>query len=209
MHVMATTTTRRSKESLPPGEPAAEKPASSDDLMERIAALEARVAELEEMPARDVEDRLAMVVFSGNMDRAIAAFIIATGAVAMGLETSIFFTFWGLSVIKKQKRYVGKNFLQRAFTAMLPAGTTRLGLSQKNFMGAGARIMRKMMRDHNVTSLEDLVKIAQEFGVRMVACDMTRELMGISDEEMMDGVEKGGVATFLGDASRAKVTLFI
>ena len=122
---MATTTTKRAKESLPPGEPDAEKPANSDDLMERIAALEARVAELEDMPARDVEDRLAMVVFSGNMDRAIAAFIIATGAVAMGLETSIFFTFWGLSVIKKQKRYVGKNFLQRAFTAMLPAGTTR------------------------------------------------------------------------------------
>ncbi|HET9492985.1 MAG TPA: DsrE/DsrF/DrsH-like family protein [Chloroflexia bacterium] len=206
---MATTTTKRPKESSPESEPGIAKVTGSEDLMERIAALEARVAELEEMPARDVEDRLAMVVFSGNMDRTIAAFIIATGAAAMGMETSMFFTFWGLSIIKKQKRYLGKNFLQKAFTVMLPAGTTRLGLSQKNFMGAGARIMRKMMRDHNVTSVEELVGLAQEFGVRMVACDMTRELMGISDEEMMDGVEKGGVATFLGDAARAKVSLFI
>jgi peroxiredoxin family protein len=206
---MATTTTKRAKESSAESEPGIANVTGSDDLMARIAALEARVAELEEMPARDVEDRLAMVVFSGNMDRTIAAFIIATGAAAMGMETSMFFTFWGLSIIKKQKRYLGKNFLQKAFTVMLPAGTTRLGLSQKNFMGAGARIMRKMMRDHNVTSVEELVGLAQEFGVRMVACDMTRELMGISDEEMMEGVEKGGVATFLGDAARAKVSLFI
>ncbi|HET7160956.1 MAG TPA: DsrE/DsrF/DrsH-like family protein [Burkholderiales bacterium] len=206
---MATTTAKRAKESSPASEPEIGSAASAEDLMARIAALEARVDELEEMPARDTEDRLAMVVFSGNMDRTIAAFIIATGAVAMGMEVSMFFTFWGLSIIKKQKRYLHKNFLQKAFTAMLPAGTTRLGLSQKNFMGAGARIMRKMMRDHNVTSVEELVQLAQEFGVRMVACDMTRELMGISDEEMMDGVEKGGVATFLGDAARAKVSLFI
>jgi peroxiredoxin family protein len=208
MHFMATTT-KSAEESTAATEAEAAVVPSTSDLAGRIAALEARVAELEEMPARDTEDRLAMVVFSGNMDRAIAAFIIATGAVAMGMETSMFFTFWGLSIIKKRKRYLGKNFLQRAFTVMLPAGTTHLGLSQKNFMGAGARIMRKMMRDHNVTSLEDMVKIAQEFGVRMVACDMTRELMGISDEEMMPGVEKGGVATFLGDAARAKVSLFI
>jgi peroxiredoxin family protein len=206
---MATTTTKRAEDISAESEPGIAKVTGPDDLMGRIAALEARVAELEEMPARDIEDRLAMVVFSGNMDRTIAAFIIATGAAAMGMETSMFFTFWGLSIIKKQKRYLGKNFLQKAFTVMLPAGTTRLGLSQKNFMGAGARIMRKMMRDHNVTSVEELVGLAQEFGVRMVACDMTRELMGISDEEMMEGVEKGGVATFLGDAARAKVSLFI
>ena len=206
---MATTTTKRPKDNSPESEPGIAKVTGSDELMERIAALETRVAELEEMPARDVEDRLAMVVFSGNMDRTIAAFIIATGAAAMGMETSMFFTFWGLSIIKKQKRYVDKNVLQKAFTVMLPAGTRRLGLSQKNFMGAGARIMRKMMRDHKVTSVEELVQLAQEFGVRMVACEMTRELMGISDEEMMEGVEKGGVATFLGDAARAKVSLFI
>jgi peroxiredoxin family protein len=204
---MAATTKRRPEKALETNGP--ESIPAPEDLSERIAALETRVAELEEMPTRDVEDRLAMVVFSGNMDRAIAAFIIATGAAAMDMEVSMFFTFWGLSVIKKQKKYVDKNVLQKAFTAMLPAGTTRLGLSQKNFMGVGARLMRKMMRDHNVTSLEEMVKLAQEFGVRMVACDMTRELMGITDAEMMDGVEKGGVATFLGDAARAKVSLFI
>lgn len=184
-------------------------PADMAALMKKIDDLETRVAELETMPARDIEDRLAMVVFSGNMDKTIAAFIIATGAAAMGMEVSMFFTFWGLSVVKKQKRYLDKNYLQRAFTAMLPAGTRQLGLSQKNFFGAGARIMRKMMNDRKVSSLEELVAAAQEFGVKMVACEMTRDLMAIEDEELIKGVQKGGVASFLGDAARSRVSLFI
>jgi peroxiredoxin family protein len=178
-------------------------------LLQRLEALESRVAELEEAPAQDIEDRLAMVVFSGNLDKAIAAFIIATGAAAMGLEVSMFFTFWGLSVIKKQKRFVEKNVFERAFTAMLPAGTEGLGLSQMNMFGAGSKIIRKLMRDHDVASMEELVAMAQDLGVQMVACDMTRELLGIRDDELMDGVGYGGVATFMGDAARAKSALFI
>lgn len=178
-------------------------------LLARIDELEKRVAELEEAPAQDIEDRLSMVVFSGDLDKTIAAFIIATGAAAMGMEVSMFFTFWGLSVIKKQKTYEGKNILEKGFTAMLPAGTKRLGLSQMNYFGAGAKIIRKLMNDHEVSSVEELVQMAQEFGVRMVACDMTRELLGIADEELMPGMELGGVATFMGDASRSKASLFI
>jgi peroxiredoxin family protein len=127
----------------------------------------------------------------------------------MGLEVSMFFTFWGLSVIKKQKIYEGKNILEKGFTAMLPAGTGQLQLSQMSFFGAGSRIIRKLMRDHEVSSMEEFVEMAQEFGVRMVACDMSRELMGIRDEELIDGVEFGGVASFMGDAARAKASLFI
>jgi peroxiredoxin family protein len=180
-----------------------------DSLLERIEALEQKVNQLETAPAQDIEDRLAMVVFSGDLDKTIAAFIIATGAAAMGLEVSMFFTFWGLSVIKKQKIYEGKNILEKGFTAMLPAGTGQLQLSQMSFFGAGSRIIRKLMRDHEVSSMEEFVEMAQEFGVRMVACDMTRELMGIRDEELIDGVEFGGVASFMGDAARAKASLFI
>lgn len=183
--------------------------AELSSLLARIEALEGRLETLEESPAQDIEDRLAMVVFSGDLDKAIAAFIIATGAAAMGLEVSIFFTFWGLSLIKKQKQYEQKNLLEKGFTAMLPGSSQNLGLSQMNFFGAGSRIIRKLMNDHEVASLEELMEMAREFGVRMVACDMSQELLGIKDDELMDGVDHGGVATFMGDAARAKASLFI
>jgi len=178
-------------------------------LLERLTTLEQRVNELETAPAQDIEDRVSMVVFSGELDKAIAAFIIATGAAAMGMEVSMFFTFWGLNVIKKQKVYEGKNFLEKGFTAMLPAGTGQLPLSQMNFFGAGAKIIRKLMNDHEVTSIEEFVELAQEFGVRMVACDMSRELLGVRDDELIDGLEFGGVASFMGDSARSKASLFI
>ena len=150
-----------------------------------------------------------MVVFSGDLDKAIAAFIIATGAAAMGMEVSMFFTFWGLSLIKKQKQFTEKNLLEKGFTAMLPGSSQSLGLSQMNFFGAGSRIIRKLMKDHDVASLEELMEMAREFDVRMVACEMSRELLGIKDEELLDGVEHGGVATFMGEAAQAKASLFI
>ncbi|GAB4263510.1 MAG: DsrE/DsrF/DrsH-like family protein [Candidatus Promineifilaceae bacterium] len=178
-------------------------------LLMRLETLENRVAELESAPAQDIEDRLAMVLFSGDLDKTIAAFIIATGAAAMGLEVSMFFTFWGLSVIKKKKTFADKTIFEKAFTAMLPAGTGGLGLSQMNFFGAGSKIIRKLMKDHEVASVEELVEMAQDLGVRMVACDMTRELLGIRDEELMPGMDMGGVATFMADAARAKASLFI
>ncbi len=178
-------------------------------LLARIAELEQRVAALEQSPAQGIEDRLAMVVFSGDLDKAIAAFIIATGAASMGLEVSMFFTFWGIGAVKKQKVFSGKNILEQGFTAMLPGKLGELGLSQMNFFGVGAQIIRNLMKKHDVASPEELFAMARELGVRMVVCDMSRELLGIKDEELVDGLETGGVATFLGDAARAKVTLFI
>ena len=179
------------------------------ELLERLNTLESRVAELENSPAQDIEDQLSMVVFSGELDKAIAAFIIATGAAAMGMEVSMFFTFWGLGVVKKQKIYSDKNLLEKGFTAMLPGGTKDLPLSQMNYFGTGASIIRKLMKDHEISSLEEFIEMSQEFGVKMTVCDMSRELLGIKDEELVDGLEFGGVAAFMGDASRAKVTLFI
>jgi peroxiredoxin family protein len=178
-------------------------------LLGRIAALEARVNELEAHPAQGVEDRVAMVVFSGELDKAIAAFIIATGAASMGLETSMFFTFWGINAVKKQKIFAGKSLLEQGFTAMLPGKLGDTGLSQMNFFGAGAQIIRGLMKKHEVSSPEELFGLAQELGVKMIVCDMSRELLGIKDEELVEGLDTGGVATFLGDAARAKVTLFI
>lgn len=182
----------------------------NQSLLGRIAGLEQRVRTLEDAPAQGIEDRLSMVVFSGDLDKAIAAFIIATGAASMGLEVSMFFTFWGIGAVKRRRKvFAGKNLLEQGFTAMLPAGTGQLGLSQMNFMGAGARIIRKLMHDHDVASVEQLFALAQELGVKMTVCDMSRELLGIAEAELVDGLETGGVASFMGDAARSKVTLFI
>lgn len=189
--------------------PSAASMSAPADSSDRLAALEARLAALEDHPSQSTEDRVAMVVFSGDLDKAIAAFIIATGAAAMGMEVSMFFTFWGLNAVKKQKVFAGKNVIEQGFTAMLPGGLGQTGLSQMNYFGAGAKIMRRLMKQHDISSPEELFGLAQELGVRMVVCDMSRELLGVTDAELIDGLETGGVATFLADAARAKVTLFI
>jgi len=165
---------------------------------------------LEELRQRTPEDRAALVVFSGDLDRVMAAFVIATGAAASGLETSIFFTFWGLSVLKKKgARAAGKGLKQRMFALMTPTGPEGLGTSQLNFFGMGATMLRSMMKEQGIASLEELMGMARELGVKMTACTMSMDAMGIAKEELVGGLEYGGVAAFMADASRARVSLFI
>ena len=180
----------------------------SDRLAARVEELERQVAELSE---RMPEDRATIVMFGGDLDRVLAGFIIATGAAAAGLETSIFFTFWGLSALKKtEARAAGqKNIKERLFAMMTPSGSTGLGVSRMNFMGIGASMMRSMMKDKGVASLEELMDVARELGVRFIACTMTMDIMAVTKEELVDGLEFGGVATYMADAARSKVTLFI
>jgi peroxiredoxin family protein len=169
--------------------------------------LERTIAELRE---RTPEDRAALVVFSGDLDRVLAAFVIATGAAAAGLETSMFFTFWGLSVLKKKgARVAGKGLKQRMFALMTPTGSEGLGTSQLNFFGMGATMLRSMMKEQGIASLEELMGMARELGVKMTACTMSMDAMGIAKEELVGGLEYGGVAAFMADASRARVSLFI
>lgn len=143
-------------------------------ISEQVETLEQRVAALENSPARDIEDRLAMVVFSGALDKAIAAFIIATGAAAMGLEVSMFFTFWGINIIKRERHFGTKGILEKGFSALMPGNSEGLPLSQMNYFGVGAKLIRKVMKDNNVTSLETLIAVAREFDVRLVSCDSLR-----------------------------------
>jgi len=178
-------------------------------LFDRVEYLEQQVAGIIESPAQDIENRLAMVVFSGDLDKAIAAFIIASGAAALGLEVSIFFTFWGINIIKKERQYVDKNLLEKGFTALMPGNSENLPLSQMNYFGMGSKLIRKVMKDKGVSSIEELIETAQELGVQLVSCTMSQELLGISESELMEGTQDGDVATFLRDASRAKATLFI
>lgn len=169
--------------------------------------LEQKIAELGE---RTPDNRAALVVFSGDLDRVLAAFVIATGAAAAGLETSIFFTFWGLSAIKKKgARAAGKGLKQRMFALMTPSGTEGLGTSKLNFFGMGAMMLRSMMKEQGIASLEELMAMARDLGVQMTACTMSMDAMGIAREELVDGLGYAGVATFMADAARARVSLFI
>src|ERR1017187_4124093 len=151
-----------------------------------------------------------LIVFSGVLDRAIAAFIIANGAAAMGDEVTMFFTFWGLSLLRKpQAPKHKKGFLQGMFGSMMPSGSEQLGLSKMNFAGMGPRMMRRVMRQQNVMSLEELMASAQEQGVKMIACKMSMDFLGFHEDELIDGLDFVGVATYLAEADKANVNLFI
>lgn len=152
-----------------------------------------------------------IIVFSGDFDKMLAAFVIANGAAAMDDEVTMFFTFWGLNALRKSAKIPtgGKSSLQKAFAFMMPRGPDRLTLSKLNFGGAGPRLMKRVMRQQNVASLEELIASARELGVKMVACTMSMDVMGLKSEEMIDGLEFAGVATYLGEADEANVNLFI
>ncbi len=150
------------------------------------------------------------VVFDDDLDKVIAAFIMANGAAAMGRPVTMFFTFWGLNVLRKPKKvHVKKNFIEKMFGAMMPRGTKKLPLSHMNMGGAGPKMIRAIMKKHNITSIEDLIQSAIDHGVRIIVCQMSMEIMGIKKEELIDGLEYGGVSTFLGNAELSDMSLFI
>lgn len=160
-------------------------------------------------PAAEREGK-TIIVFDGDLDKVLAAFIIANGAAAMGRPVTMFFTFWGLNALRRpDKVKVKKPFLDRMFGMMMPRGTGKLKLSNMNMGGMGTRLMKKVMRDKNVSSLEELMKQAMAQGVRLVACTMSMDVMGITREELIDGVELAGVASYLGDAELSNVNLFV
>lgn len=151
-----------------------------------------------------------MIIFDGDLDKAIASFIIATGAAAMGNKVHMFFTFWGLSVIRKpEKIAVKKDFMGKMFGKMLPRGSKKLSLSKMNFMGMGPKMIRNVMKKKGITSLEELIKQALDMGVEITACQMTMDIMGLTKEELIDGVKIGGVATMLNDNDKSNMNLFI
>lgn len=192
-------------------------PADLNAMKDLIAGLDRRMSTLEATMESELsvikeqlpEDKAAIIVFSGDLDKMIAAHIIATGAAAMGLETTLFFTFWGLNGLKERRTLEGKSLYERMMALMTPTSSKELHPSQMAFMGAGAAMLRQMMKQKDVASLEDLMDLAKEMGVRTVACDMSMEVMGVRHDELREGVELGGVASFLAEASKARVSLFI
>lgn len=162
-----------------------------------------------EAPADSGNDK-SIIVFSGDLDKAIAAFIIANGAAAMGRKVHMFFTFWGLNILRKpEKTSVRKDFISSMFGRMMPRGSRRLGLSKLNMGGMGPKLIRSVMQNKNISSLEDLMKEAIKNGVEITACTMSMDVMGIKQEELIDGIKSGGVATFLANAEESDTNLFI
>ena len=158
-----------------------------------------------------VREKTTLVVFSGDLDKVMASLIIANGALAMGKPVSLFFTFWGLNVLRRADApALNKSFMDKMFGAMMPQGVGKLNsISKMNFAGFGAMLIRKVMRDKGVDTPASLLQNLLEGGAQLIACQMSMDVMGIRKEELIDGVELGGVAAFLGEAAESGTTLFI
>ena len=154
--------------------------------------------------------RTTIVLFSGDYDKAMAAYIIANGAAAYDHEVTIFHTFWGINALRKQQPVeVKKGFLEKMFAKMMPRGAENLGLSKMQFAGMGPKMIKGVMKKHNALPLSQLIEMAQEQDIKLVACTMTMDLLGLQKEELLDNVEYAGVAAYLADAEDGNVNLFI
>ena len=150
-----------------------------------------------------------IVVFSNDLDKALAALIIANGAKAAGKDVTLFFTFWGLNILRKPQSRVKKGIIDKMFGLMMPKGTEKLTLSKMNMLGAGSLMMKWVMKQKNVSTLNELLTQAREAGIKFIACNMSMDVMGIKPEELIDGVEIGGVAKYIEESSYSNSNLFI
>jgi len=178
------------------------------DLAKQVADLKRQIENIKP----GAEDKISIIVFSGDLDKMLAAFIIATGAVAMGMEAVMFFTFWSTPVLRDPKKRVGgKDFMGKMFGFMLPKGRNAIKLSKMNMAGMGTSMMKSLMKKKNVASLDQMIEMAGELGVKIYICEMSMSLMGFKQGEFIDypNLEYVGVATFLEQAKNSKVQLFI
>ncbi|MFD2673255.1 DsrE/DsrF/DrsH-like family protein [Marinicrinis sediminis] len=151
-----------------------------------------------------------IILFSGDYDKAMAAYILANGAAAYDHEVTIFHTFWGLNALRKDEPIaIKKGFLEKMFGKMMPRGADKMGLSKMNFAGMGPKMIKNVIKKHNAVPLPELIEMAKEMDVKLVACTMTMDLLGLQKEELMEDIEYAGVAAYLGDAEDGRVNLFI
>lgn len=181
----------------------------SEDIEKQIDDLK---KEMDSLKKSSADNKISIIAFSGDLDKALAAFIIGTGAVAMGMDVVMFFTFWGTALLRdKNKNVLGKDLMGKMFGVMLPKGTEKSKLSKMNMGGMGTFMMKSLMKKKNVASLEQMLELAAELGVRIFVCEMSMDLMGFKREEMIDYPDLTfcGVAKFLEEAQNSKIQLFI
>ena len=177
------------------------------DVEKELSELKTKLAD---MPGQ--ENKLSMVVFSGELDKHLAAMIIATGAAAMGMQVVLFFTFWGTAALRHPKKKVaGKDLMSKMFGFMLPKGRNKIILSQMHMAGMGTSMLKGLMKKKNTASLDQLYEIAGMMGVQIKICEMSMDLMGFKKEEMIEypDLDYCGVATFMSHAKESSVQLFI
>ncbi|MDM5318648.1 DsrE/DsrF/DrsH-like family protein [Bacillus altitudinis] len=154
--------------------------------------------------------RTTIVLFSGDYDKAMAAYIIANGAAAYDHEVTIFHTFWGLNALRKDEMApMKKGFLEKMFGKMMPRGADRMGLSKMNFAGMGPKMIKHVIKKHNAMTLPQLIEMAKEQEINLVACTMTMDLLGLQEKELLDDIQYAGVAAYLAEAEIGNVNLFI
>ncbi len=174
------------------------------------ALIEKSISNTENISAVSKGDNKTLIVFSDDLDKALASFVIANGAASMGKKVTMFFTFWGLNVIKKQQKpKVKKGKMDKMFDTMMPSHAGKLKLSNMNMGGAGRIMMKLRMKNKNVDALETMIEKASESGINMIACQMSMDIMGVNAEELIDGVNIGGVANYLEEAEQSNLNLFI
>ncbi|NLI40687.1 MAG: hypothetical protein GX421_05860 [Caldisericales bacterium] len=157
-------------------------------------------------------EKATIVVFSGDLDKVLAAFVIATGCAAQGMEVTMFYTFWGLNAVKKDKGPIAgaKNWMQKMMGMMNRGGISRLPLSKFNMVGMGRSMMKKLMKKTNVASLSEMLAMARDLDVKMWACKMSMDVMGVAKEDLIPEVDKiVGVAAYAAEAQQSKINLFI
>lgn len=177
----------------------------------RLGALQATIDGLaERLASHDAAaGRASLLVFSGDLDRLLAAFIVASSAAAMGIQVSMYFTFWGLVALKKRTLYTGKSLPEKLLAAFTPSTPAAAGTSRLNMLGAGPVMLRSIMKAKGVETLPNLIETARGLGVRLIACQMAMDVMGIVPEELIEGLEFAGAATYVGEAGDARFTLMV
>jgi peroxiredoxin family protein len=170
---------------------------------------EAKLEEIKNLPR--TKNKITIVVFSGDLDRSLAAFNIATGAASMGMDVTLFFTFWGLNILKRNDaRNTAKGLMKKMFGWMNKGGSDRLPLSKFHMGGLGTAMMKKLMTRHRMPSVEEMLVLSKELGVRLVACTITMDIMGIEKAALRPEIDSyAGVVTYLAEAKESSVNLFI
>lgn len=178
---------------------------------EKFASFQQEITSLQSsissVRTEQAKDKVTILLTSFELDSLLPAFIIATGAASFGMEATIFCTLWGINALKEKSTYKGKSIKEKMITFMLPDGPKNTTITRMNMMGVGTAMMKQMMKESNVETLPDMIDLAAELDVKMLACQMTMGIMGITREELRDDVDYGGVALYIEEASESKMTL--